>query len=211
MWTPWSATACPWCSSAATTASGAWKSTRCGCCTATTWPPTSSPSAATTRSPRPSAPPASWSRSRPSLARPCAGPSTPASPTWSTWPPTPRSPTPAPPPASERCSAGAWCCRSRSAGPRLEREHAADQRLPGDRPDDAVDGDRRDVLVQGLLEAADGRVGLGTEDPVDLEALAGVAGQVAELELLLDPADGVAQAALAHGDDQRRPGVGTDD
>ena len=71
-----------------------WRSTPCGCCTATTWPPTSSPSAATTSSPRPSAPPASWSPPRPSWARPCAAPSTPASPTWSTWPPTPRSPTP---------------------------------------------------------------------------------------------------------------------
>jgi hypothetical protein len=65
--------------------------------------------------------------------------------------------------------------------------------------------------VQGLLEAADSGVGLGPEDPVDLQAFARVAGQVAELELLLDPADGVALAALPDRDDQRRPGGGADD
>jgi hypothetical protein len=64
--------------------------------------------------------------------------------------------------------------------------------------------------VEGLLEAPDGGVGLGAEDPVDLQAFAGVAGEVAELELLLDPPDGVALAALLDGDDQRRPGVGAD-
>src|SRR5690348_2120190 len=99
-------------------------------------------------------------------------------------------------------------------GPRLiasAREHSADQSLPGDGADDAVDGDRRDLLVQGLLEAADGGVGLWPEDPVDLQALIRVAGQVAELELLLDPADGVALAALLDRDDQRRPGGGADD
>jgi len=94
--------------------------------------------------------------------------------------------------------------------PSSEREHSADQGLPGDGADDAVDGDRRDVLVEGLLEAADGGVGLGPEDPVDLRALARVAGQVAELELLLDPADGVALAALLDRDDQRRPGGRSD-
>jgi hypothetical protein len=51
--------------------------------------------------------------------------------------------------------------------------------------------------VEGLLEAADGGVGLGAEDFVDRQSLAGVAGQVAELELLLDPADGVAPGCLA--------------
>src|SRR5258708_3866081 len=71
---------------------------------------------------------------------------------------------------------------------RSEGEHSADQGLPGDGADDAIDGDRRDVLVQGLLEAADGGLGLGPEDPVDLQAFARVAGLVAELELLLDPA-----------------------
>ena len=74
--------------------------------------------------------------------------------------------------------------------PGSEGEHSADQGLPGDGADDAVDGDRRDVLVEGLLEAADGGVGLGPEDPVDLQALVWVAGQVAELELLLDPRTG---------------------
>src|SRR6266487_947542 len=42
--------------------------------------------------------------------------------------------------------------------------------------------------------------------PVDGQALARVAGQVAELELLLHPADGVALTALPDRDDQRRPG-----
>ena len=54
--------------------------------------------------------------------------------------------------------------------------------------------------MEGLLEAADGGVGLGPEDPVDLQAFARVAGQVAELALLLDPADGIALAALAPAD-----------
>src|SRR5207302_4658687 len=95
--------------------------------------------------------------------------------------------------------------------PRSEGEHSADQGLPGDEADDAVDGDRQDVQVQGLLEAADGGVGLGPEDPVDPQARARVAGQVAELELLLDPADGVALAALPDRDDQGRPGDGAGD
>src|SRR5512132_30974 len=97
------------------------------------------------------------------------------------------------------------------AAGRLEREHAADQRPPGDGADDAVDRDRGDVLVQGLLEAPHGGVGLGTEDPVDLEPLARVAGQVPELELLLHPAHRVPLAALLDRDDQGRPGVGADD
>jgi hypothetical protein len=59
--------------------------------------------------------------------------------------------------------------------------------------------------VQGLLEAADGGVGLGPEDPVDGQARVRVAGQVAELELLLHPADRVALTALPDRDDQRRP------
>src|SRR5215211_6730700 len=97
------------------------------------------------------------------------------------------------------------------AAGRLERQHAADQRPPGDRADDAVDRDRRDVLVQGVLEAPHGGVGLGAEDPVDSQARSRVAGQVAELELLLDPAHGVALAALLDRDDQGRPGVGAED
>jgi tetratricopeptide (TPR) repeat protein len=101
--------------------------------------------------------------------------------------------------------------RGASGRPGLERQHAADQRPPGDRADDAVDRDRGDVLVQGPLEVADGGVGLGAEDAVDLEALAGVAGQVAELELLLHPAYRVPLASLLDRDDQGRPGVGADD
>jgi len=93
----------------------------------------------------------------------------------------------------------------------LEGVHPADQPLPGDRADDAVDGDRGHVLVERLLEGAHRGLGLRAEDPVDLQALARVAGQVAELELLLDPANGVAGAAPPDGDDQRPPGVGADD
>src|SRR5262249_7794644 len=51
-------------------------------------------------------------------------------------------------------------------------------------------------------------VSLGPEDPVDLHR---IAGQPAELELLLDATDGVALAAPLDRDDQRRPGVGADD
>src|SRR6185312_12651337 len=75
-------------------------------------------------------------------------------------------------------------------GCQLKGEHSADQGPPGDGADDTVDGDGRDVLVECLLEAADGGVSLGPEDPVDLHALARVPRLVAELELLLEPADG---------------------
>src|SRR6185437_13288254 len=81
-------------------------------------------------------------------------------------------------------------------GCQLKGEHSADQGPPGDGADDTVDGDGRDVLVECLLEAADGGVSLGPEDPVDLHALARVPRLVAELELLLHAADGVALVAL---------------
>src|SRR6266542_4194138 len=93
----------------------------------------------------------------------------------------------------------------------LEGVHPADQPLPGDRADDAVDGDRGHVLVERLLEGAHRGLGLRAEDPVDLQALARVAGQVAELELLLHPANGVAGAAPPDGDDQRPPGGRAED
>ena len=51
-----------------------------------------------------------------------------------------------------------------------EGEHAADQGAPGDRADDPVHGHGRDVGMQRLLEPADGGVGLGSEDAVDLQA-----------------------------------------
>src|ERR1700759_2500323 len=87
-----------------------------------------------------------------------------------------------------------------------DREHAADQGLPGDRADDAVHGHRWDVGVQGLLEAADQGFGHRPEDPVDLRAVARLAGAVHEL--FLDPAHGVALVAALDGDDEGRPGVG---
>src|SRR5919198_4855329 len=65
--------------------------------------------------------------------------------------------------------------------------------------------------MEGLLEAADRGVGLRAEDPVDRQTLARIAGQVAELELLLHPTDRVAGAALLDRDDQRRPGLRADD
>ena len=83
--------------------------------------------------------------------------------------------------------------------------------LPGDGAGDAVNSHRGDVQAEGLLEAANGGVGIGPEDPVDLQALARVTGQVAELELLLNPADGVALAAPLDRDDQRRPCARADD
>src|SRR5205823_11637684 len=79
----------------------------------------------------------------------------------------------------------------------LAGEHAADQRLPGHRADDPVDGHGRYILGDGVLEPAYRGVGLGAEDTVDLQALARVAGQVTELELLLDATDGVSLATLA--------------
>src|SRR4051794_1351029 len=94
----------------------------------------------------------------------------------------------------------------RGCRPSSEREHPADQRAPGDRADDAVDSD-----AEGLLEAPDGLVGLGPEDPVDLDALRRIAGQVAELELHLDAADGVAGAAAPDRDDDGGPRLRTDD
>jgi hypothetical protein len=67
--------------------------------------------------------------------------------------------------------------------PQSERQHAAGQRSPGQGADDTVNGD-----PEGLLETAHRRVGSGPEDPVHPQALIRVGGQVADLELLLDPA-----------------------
>src|SRR4029079_19044953 len=73
--------------------------------------------------------------------------------------------------------------------------------------DDAVDRHRRNVRVQGLLEAPYSRLRLGSEDPVHRQALARVAREVAELELLRPPADGVALTPLRRADDERGPRV----
>src|SRR6266536_859844 len=86
------------------------------------------------------------------------------------------------------------------------REHAADQRPPGQRADDPVDGDS-----ERLLEAAHRGRGLGPEDPVDREAAARAAGLVAEPELLLESAYRVAGAATGQHDDQGAPGLRPDD
>ena len=61
------------------------------------------------------------------------------------------------------------------------------------------------------LEGAHGPVGLRPEDAVDLHALRGVAGQVAELELVLHRAHGGAPAAEPDGDEQLVPGARADD
>src|SRR4051812_45037379 len=81
-----------------------------------------------------------------------------------------------------------------------ERQHAADERLPGHRADDAVDRHRGYVRLDRLLEVADGLFRDRPEDAVDLRPLARVAGQVAELELLLYRAHRVALRATPDGD-----------
>ena len=45
----------------------------------------------------------------------------------------------------------------------------------------------------------------GSENPIDLRPFARIARQVAELEFLLHPFNGVASASLFDLDDQRRP------
>src|SRR6185295_8341370 len=61
------------------------------------------------------------------------------------------------------------------------------------------------------LEAAYGRIGFRSEDAVDRQSLRRVAGEVAELELLLHATHGVALRALPDLDDQRTPGLRADD
>jgi hypothetical protein len=87
-----------------------------------------------------------------------------------------------------------------------ERKHSAHEGAPCDRADDAVDrnSDR-------LLEPAHGCVRLRAEDAVDLDAAAWVAGQVAELELLLDGAYGIAGSAAPDGDNERLPRLWPDE
>src|SRR5450759_2703722 len=92
-----------------------------------------------------------------------------------------------------------------------EGEHSADECPPGDRADDAVYRHRGNVGVECLLEAADGSVGPPAEDPVHLDSGAGTPRQVAELELVLHAADGVAAAAQLDLDHQCGPGLWPDD
>src|SRR6266540_1590983 len=73
----------------------------------------------------------------------------------------------------------------------LEGVHPADQPLPGDRADDAVDGDRGHVLPERLLEGAHRRVGGRAEDAVDGDAVP------ARPEQVLQGMDGVLLVALA--------------
>src|ERR687898_347008 len=101
MSTRWSGTSCRWSWSSATTAPGAWRSTRCASSTATTSRPTFGPRPATTRSSGPSAAPGKRSPDRMRSARPYAGPSTRTSPTWSTCAAIRRSATPGRRPASD--------------------------------------------------------------------------------------------------------------
>src|SRR5690349_684935 len=102
-----------------------------------------------------------------------------------------------------------WRPGARAA--RSEREHSADQCLPGHRSDDAVDGHRRHVRVDRRLEVADRGFGRRAEDPVDLHAVRRAAGEIAEPEFLLNPADGVAFVAPAYLDDQGFPRDRPDD
>ena len=60
----------------------------------------------------------------------------------------------------------------------------------------------RNVEREGLLKTAHRGVRDRSEDPVDLRPVAGIAGQVAELELLLHAFDRVALASLFDLDDK---------
>jgi len=76
--------------------------------------------------------------------------------------------------------------------PPLEREHAAHEGLPGNRTNDAVCGYGRNVDRKCLLKTTHRSFRLWSKDPVDLETFAGIAGQIAELKLLLHPSNRVA-------------------
>ena len=71
--------------------------------------------------------------------------------------------------------------------PPLERKHATRQGLPGNRTNDSVHFYGRNVERKCLLKTTHRRVCHWSEDPIDLGPLAGIARQVAELELLLHP------------------------
>src|SRR5262249_3104031 len=87
-----------------------------------------------------------------------------------------------------------------------EREHAADERPPGQRADDSGDDE-----PERLLEAAHGGRGLGPEDSVNREAVARTAGLLAKPELLLETAYRVPGAAAGQHDDQSAPRLRPDD
>ena len=62
-----------------------------------------------------------------------------------------------------------------------------------------------------MLEAPDGAVRLRPKVPVHLEALAGVAGQVPELELLLHTPNRITVATFLDGDHESSPRLWTND
>src|SRR4051812_47364037 len=62
-----------------------------------------------------------------------------------------------------------------------------------------------------MLETPDSTVGLRPKVPIDLEALAGVAGQVPELELLLHTPNRITVATFLDGDDDNGPRLWTND
>jgi len=90
--------------------------------------------------------------------------------------------------------------------PFSSRQHAAHERPPRDRPDDPVDSD-----PERLLKGTDRCIGARPEDPVYLETAVRIAGEVAELELLLDTTYCVPCASPPHGHDQRLPGPRSND
>jgi hypothetical protein len=94
--------------------------------------------------------------------------------------------------------------------PPLERKHAAHQRLPGNRTNDSVYHYGRNVERKGLLETTHRRVCRWSKDPVDLGPIAGIARQVAKLELLLHPSNRVALASLFDLYYKSRPRYGID-
>src|SRR4051812_15682918 len=101
-------------------------------------------------------------------------------------------------------------CRSAPCAT-LSRQHTADQRLPGDGPDDAVHDHHGKVQRQCMLKAAHGGIGLRSEGSVDLETLVGIAGTTAELELLLHAPHRVAAIAAFDLADQCYPRLRVDD
>src|SRR6476660_3009244 len=95
--------------------------------------------------------------------------------------------------------------------PPLEREHATHEGLPGNRTNDAVYGYGRNVERKGLLKTTHCRLRLWSKDPVDLGTFAGIAGQIAELKLLLHSSNRVALASALDLHNESHPGHRIDD
>ena len=88
----------------------------------------------------------------------------------------------------------AW--HPRLTQPRLERKHATHQGLPGNPPNDPVYCYGRYIERKRMLETTHRSVCHWSKYPIDLRAFAGIAGEVAELKLLLHSFDCIAFASL---------------